>query len=217
MGAHYDATGLVLSKARQEEKKGVRVMKQLFGCLLIVFAIACGSKDVRPPASTSPGPRPMTTEPLQQPTQQRSTPGPVTIQPEEDDLTAMEDLYGINSRSLEDLKADSPLEDVNFEFDSAALSDRAREILEHHADVMSRYPGLTILIEGHCDERGTVDYNLALGERRATAVFNYLSTLGAETSRMKTISYGKEFPLDPGHNEAAWELNRRGNFEITGK
>ena len=71
------------------------------------------------------------------------------------------------------------------------------------------------MIEGHCDERGTVEYNLALGERRATAVYNYLVSLGIESPRLKTISYGKEFPLDPGHNEDAWARNRRGHFEIT--
>jgi peptidoglycan-associated lipoprotein len=73
------------------------------------------------------------------------------------------------------------------------------------------------LVEGHCDERGTVEYNLALGERRATASYNYLVSLGIPASRLKTISYGKEFPLDPGHTEGAWARNRRAHFEVTSK
>jgi peptidoglycan-associated lipoprotein len=76
---------------------------------------------------------------------------------------------------------------------------------------------VTILIEGHCDERGTVQYNLALGERRADAAYNYLTSLGITEVRLKKISYGKEFPVDPGHNEVAWARNRRCHFVITSK
>ena len=74
---------------------------------------------------------------------------------------------------------------------------------------------ITILIEGHCDERGTTEYNLALGERRAMAAQNFLLNLGVPPERMRTISYGKEFPINPGHNETAWANNRRGHFVIT--
>jgi peptidoglycan-associated lipoprotein len=74
-----------------------------------------------------------------------------------------------------------------------------------------------LTIEGHCDERGTAEYNLALGERRAVAVKTYLVSLGIPQDRLRTVSYGKEFPFDPGHDEAAWSNNRRAHFVITAK
>ena len=83
--------------------------------------------------------------------------------------------------------------------------------------MLKRYPAWTVTIEGHCDERGTAEYNLALGERRAVAAQAYLVSLGIPASRVKTVSYGKEFPFDPGHDEAAWAKNRRAHFVITGK
>jgi peptidoglycan-associated lipoprotein len=123
----------------------------------------------------------------------------------------------IMGRSIDEINADSPLEDIRFDFDSAVLMDSARSTLERHADWLRGYPTVTILIEGHCDERGTVEYNLALGERRAAASMEYLVSLGIPMGRLKTISYGKEFPLDPGHNEEAWSRNRRAHFQITAK
>jgi peptidoglycan-associated lipoprotein len=97
------------------------------------------------------------------------------------------------------------------------LLDEARATLDHHADWLTRHPTVTLLVEGHCDERGTVEYNLALGERRASAASSYLTSLGIASSRLKTISYGKEFPLDPGHSEEAWARNRRAHFQFTAK
>lgn len=98
---------------------------------------------------------------------------------------------------------------VFFGFDSAVLDDAARQTLERQAAWLAQFPSLTVQIEGHADERGTTEYNLALGERRASAAKSYLATLGVEPSRLLTISYGKERPADPGHNEQAWALNRR--------
>ncbi len=127
------------------------------------------------------------------------------------------DLLDIGSKSLEELNADEHLKDVHFEYDSAQLSAAMRATLEENADWLSRYPSVRILVEGHCDERGTVEYNLALGEGRARAVRDYLRDLGVGSGRMRIISYGKEFPLDPGHNEAAWRRNRRAHLEIIAK
>ena len=127
------------------------------------------------------------------------------------------DLLDIGSKSLEDLNAEEHLKDVLFEYDSAELSATMRASLEENADWLSRYPSVRILVEGHCDERGTVEYNLALGEGRARAVRDYLRDLGVGSGRMRIISYGKEFPLDPAHNEAAWRRNRRGHLEIIAK
>jgi len=129
----------------------------------------------------------------------------------------VEESEDILSRSLEDINAQSPLDDIIFDYDSAVVTPQARSQLETHAEWLLRYPSVTVLIEGHCDERGTVEYNLALGERRAAATYNYLMSFGVPAESLKSISYGKEFPLDPAHNEAAWARNRRCHFVITSK
>ena len=103
-----------------------------------------------------------------------------------------------------------------FGFDRADLTPDARAILERQAQWLLANSGVTIQVEGHCDERGTRAYNLGLGERRATAVRNYLVSLGVPASRITTISYGKERPAVAGSNEAAWAQNRRGVSTITG-
>ncbi len=106
--------------------------------------------------------------------------------------------------------------DVNFDFDKYALTPQAREILKKHGDWLMKNTDYKVLIEGNCDERGTVEYNLALGERRAAEAKKYLVELGVADKRLSTISYGKERPLDPGHNEEAWAKNRRDHFVVTG-
>jgi peptidoglycan-associated lipoprotein len=98
---------------------------------------------------------------------------------------------------------------VFFAFDKSDISSDAQAILGRQADFTKKYGSLTFTIEGHCDERGTREYNLALGERRATAAKNALVALGVDAGRLKTISYGKERPAVDGHNEAAWAQNRR--------
>ena len=127
------------------------------------------------------------------------------------------DLLDIGAKSLEELNVEGHLKDVHFEYDSAQLSATMRATLEENAAWLSSYPSVRILVEGHCDERGTVEYNLALGEERARAVRDYLQELGVGGGRMRIISYGKEFPLDPSHNEAAWRRNRRAHLEIIAK
>jgi peptidoglycan-associated lipoprotein len=99
---------------------------------------------------------------------------------------------------------------VNFGYDSYELDESAREILARQAAWLQKYPRVQLTIEGHADERGTREYNLALGERRATAVKNFLATAGVASSRISTISYGKERPLVEGSNEDAYAQNRRG-------
>ena len=105
----------------------------------------------------------------------------------------------------------SDLTRVHFDFDSYVLTPKARRTLARNAEVLKAL-GIKVQIEGHCDERGSDEYNLALGERRAQAAMNYLATLGVPSSRMSTISYGEEKALDPGHDEAAWAKNRRAEF-----
>ena len=111
----------------------------------------------------------------------------------------------------------SLLKDIHFDFDKYDIRPGDAEILKGNAALLTRYPKMKIQIEGHCDERGTVEYNLALGERRANSTKKYLITLGIAGDRVSAISYGKERPLDPGHNEEAWAKNRRGHTIILSK
>lgn len=106
-------------------------------------------------------------------------------------------------------------EDVHFDFDSAVLNNKALEILKKKAACLEKYSGVSVTIEGHCDERGTNEYNLALGERRANSAKEFLGNLGIAASRLKTISYGEEKPHDTAHDQEAWAKNRRAHFVIT--
>lgn len=105
-----------------------------------------------------------------------------------------------------------PLKDINFNFDSADLSQTARAILKDNADWLKGNPAVRVQIEGHCDERGAADYNMALGAKRAQAAMDYLATLGVAGNRMSTISYGEEIPVCKEHTEDCWAKNRRARF-----
>ncbi len=108
-----------------------------------------------------------------------------------------------------------PLSDIPFDLDSAQLGDQARATLEKNALWLQGHRDARVSVEGHCDERGTVDYNLALGEQRARAARDYLVSLGVAADRLRVVSLGKERPLDPGSNEAAWARNRRAHFAVS--
>ena len=103
---------------------------------------------------------------------------------------------------------------VYFDYDKFNLRPDAKQDLEFDYNLLTQYPDAIVEIQGHCDERGTVEYNLSLGQKRADATKDYLVSLGVSPDRLKTISYGKERPVDPGHNEAAWAKNRRCEFRI---
>jgi peptidoglycan-associated lipoprotein len=107
-----------------------------------------------------------------------------------------------------------PLSDIQFDYDQSSLTDAARATLEKHALWLQGHREARVTVEGHCDERGTAEYNLALGDERARAARNYLVQLGVDSARLRTVSYGKERPLDPGANEAAWARNRRAHFLV---
>lgn len=121
------------------------------------------------------------------------------------------------SRDLEELNRDSPLRPLFFRYDSSELDADGRTLLDTNMDVLRRYPTWVVTIEGHCDERGTAEYNLALGERRALTAREYLVGRGLDAGRVRTVSYGKEFPFDPGGDDRAWARNRRAHFVITAK
>lgn len=109
------------------------------------------------------------------------------------------------------------LETVRYAYDSAVLDSGAKATLKNNAAILKDKPSLRVQIEGHTDERGGIQYNIALGERRANAARAYLISQGVSADRLSTVSYGKERPVDPGHDESAWSKNRRANFRITEK
>ena len=179
--------------------------------LLILAAAACAKKAA---PVTVPAPPPTVAPPAVTPTPPRPPQRveeslPVPPQPLSEDSIA--------NRSLDDLNRDSPFKPVFFPLDTAELDDEGRAIATANAGILKKYLAWVLTIEGHCDERGTPEYNLALGERRALAVKTYLVSLGIAPDRLRTVSYGKEFPFDPGHDESAWSKNRRAHFVITSK
>jgi peptidoglycan-associated lipoprotein len=156
-----------------------------------------------PPASTPTGRPPAPPEPV-------AEPQPVPAEP-----VAAEDTLA--ARDIDAINRDSPFQPVFYALDMAELDTAGQQVLNTNADILRKYPTWIITIEGHADERGTAEYNLALGERRALAARNYLVSLGIPADRLRTVSYGKEFPFDPGHDEAAWSKNRRAHFVVTSK
>ena len=173
--------------------------------------VACGGKK-RPPAVTTDAGRTAPARPSPTPPPWPDVPvdaGP-DVQPMAEDAARAED-FSVNDPSGEG----GPLADIYFEYDQARLTDEARAILEKHALWLQNHRSAKVAIEGHCDERGTTDYNLALGEQRARATRDYLVNLGVAGDRLTTVSYGKERPLDPASNEAAWSKNRRAHFLVT--
>jgi peptidoglycan-associated lipoprotein len=118
-------------------------------------------------------------------------------------------------KEVAEVKPEMAFEKVYFDFDAYVLSQPARDMLSKNAELLkNKDASLKIQIQGNCDERGSDEYNLALGEKRAKAAFNYLVTLGIPADRLSVISYGKEKPADPGHDDAAWAKNRRDEFVI---
>jgi peptidoglycan-associated lipoprotein len=109
------------------------------------------------------------------------------------------------------------LKDVFFDFDKSNIRDDQMAPLNENVTALKGNTGTKVLVEGHCDERGTAEYNLALGERRAKAVKDYLVAAGIAADRISTISYGKERPFVAGHDESAWKWNRRGHFVLQGQ
>jgi peptidoglycan-associated lipoprotein len=109
------------------------------------------------------------------------------------------------------------LRPVYFNYDQYTLSPEAQEALRYNAEILKRTPNLPIVAEGHCDERGTSEYNLALGDRRARSSVEFLAGLGVPAERLSSVSYGSELPVDPGHNEAAWSKNRRVYLRVSNK
>lgn len=120
-------------------------------------------------------------------------------------------------KSIADLNAEAPLGDALFDYDQSVIGTEAATVLGQDAKWLLRWPSTKVRVEGHCDERGTAEYNLALGERRAAAVRAYLMSLGVASDRMVVVSYGKERPACAESSEQCWRRNRRGHLTITAK
>jgi peptidoglycan-associated lipoprotein len=190
--------------------KAARQIALLIAVVSVMAAVACGKK-TPPVARPAPPPVPAGTAPSQPPAPPEPVSEPTIVPPEpvRDDA--------ISAASLDDLNKNSPLKPVFYELDSSELNAASQKALDDNAALLKRYPSWTVTVEGHCDERGTAEYNLALGERRAITARAYLVSLGIPANRLRTVSYGKEFPFDPGHDEVAFSKNRRAHFVITAK
>jgi len=183
----------------------LRSRRRLLLILAGALAAGCGGARRPPVLSAPPGPA----------TSIEDKAVPSRTLEESPDLRAVE---GEGAAGLDlptgDLEG-GPLANIHFDYDSAALTDEARSTLEKHALWLQSHREATVTVEGHCDERGTVEYNLALGEQRSRAARDYLVTLGVAASRLRTVSYGKERPLDPASTEEAWARNRRAHFAVS--
>jgi peptidoglycan-associated lipoprotein len=185
---------------------------------LVVIAMAGVGCHTRPPAVTpsrtmaaAPAPaaptRPLAPAPAPAPPRPVAAPAPAP-------LTEAE-LF--QRKSLDALNAERPLGDAFFDYDQEVLRDDAKRALQQDAAWLSRWPQTRISVEGHCDERGTPEYNLALGDRRAEVVKDYLTNLGVASNRIVTRSLGREAPFCRDSGESCWSQNRRGHFVITAK
>jgi peptidoglycan-associated lipoprotein len=180
----------------------------ILGLAALLMVGACAKK--APVAAPAPTPPPPPTTPAPPPPPPPPPPVSKPAAPlSEDELFAR--------KTLDELNQERPLQDVFFAFDRSELSEQSIERLSRNATWLKRWASARITVEGHCDSRGTAEYNLALGERRARAVRDYLVSLGVPTERILIVSKGKEQPFCDEESESCWSQNRRGHFLITGK
>ena len=179
--------------------------------VLVVLALAatiafsaCAKK--APPAP--PPPPPVAPE----------APPPAPPPPPRPEAAPVVDEYArLKAMSAEEIEKSGLLAEVYFDYDKADIREQDRAVLAKDAEALKQFDFLRVTVEGHCDERGTVEYNLALGERRAKAAYDYLVSLGVPADRLKMVSYGKEVPVCTQSNEECWQRNRRAHFTVTGK
>lgn len=175
--------------------KKMNVMRFIvFVALASLLAVGCATQPAQEATTEPPAQE-------QQETTQATQSEPTETKVQEQEVMEKEVSYAV-----------SDLTRIHFDFDSYVLKPQARKKLDQNAEILKALSSVEIRVEGHCDERGSDEYNLALGERRAQAAMNYLIALGIDADRMSTISYGEERPLVMGHNEEAWAKNRRAEF-----
>ena len=188
----------------------------LAGLMVAGLGAACAKK--QPPVARPTGPPPGgVAEEEAAARRPLPPPEPVMEPPVAAPEPVVEESPALDGKTLDELNRDSPLQPLFFDFDSAEVSAAGQAVLDANAEILKRQPAWVVTIEGHCDERGTAEYNLALGERRAVAARNYLVSLGIPAASLRTVSYGEEFPFEPGHSDEAYARNRRAHFVITSK
>jgi peptidoglycan-associated lipoprotein len=183
-------------------KKGLIIFS--IGLLVVLTITGCGGEKPK----TTETPVKLTEKPISKPTKEEPFPKTEPMGDEIIDISAL---------TTDELNQMGFLKDIHFDFDKYNIKPDEARILDENARWLKMHPTVEIIIEGHCDERGTNEYNIALGDRRARAAYNYIVALGIDLSRMRIVSYGEEMPIDPGHNEIAWEKNRRAHFLIVAK
>ena len=176
--------------------------------VLMLFAFGCSKKQEVKSSETAPAPS--------APAAKEGGIATETLTPETPSPSAAERerLAAAEAGAAVTREKSSPFQDIQFDYNQSAIREDAKRILADVADYLKQNKGAKLLIEGHCDERGTPEYNMALGDRRAASARAYLASLGVPASALSTISLGKEKPLDPGHDEAAWAKNRRAHFVL---
>jgi peptidoglycan-associated lipoprotein len=173
-----------------------------FTLIATLAFVGCGGKKVQtaPPAPVAPEAPPP------------APPPPVA------DIVPQENEYDrLKAKSSDELDRLGLLADIHFDFDKSDVRESDRPIINRNAEVLKKYDFMVVTVEGHCDSRGTVEYNLALGERRAKTAYDYLVSLGVPAAQLRTVSYGKEVPLCTEQTEDCWARNRRDHFAVTGK
>jgi peptidoglycan-associated lipoprotein len=190
-----------------------RTLSVLCAAGLLALSVSCGKKQPPPLPPAPPPPPPAQVQqappPPPPPPQPTPQPPPPPRTPTEAEIFAR--------MSVAELNNSKPLDDVFFDFDKSDLGDAARTSLQKDADWMRKWSTTMVMIEGHADSRGTNEYNLALGERRAAAARDYLVSLGVPASRLSIVSKGEEQPFCMEETEACWAQNRRGHFIVTAK
>ena len=176
----------------------------LIALVLVTTLPACGKKKVAPPpppAPVAPEAPPPAPPPAEQP----------------QDAPQVDEYARLQAMSAEEIDKLGLLGNVYFDYDRADIRESERAALGKNAEVLKKYDFLRVTVEGHCDERGTIEYNIALGERRAQAAIDYLASLGVPKERLKNVSYGKEVPVCSESSEACWQQNRRAKPTVTSK
>jgi peptidoglycan-associated lipoprotein len=177
--------------------------------VMLVFALGCAKKQAVKSTDTAAGPS-------APPGAQAPAPGGIateSLKPEAPPAAGPQ-LAASEAGAAVTQEKPSPFQDIRFDYDKSAIREDAKPILSAVADYLKKNKGAKLLVEGHCDERGTSEYNMALGDRRAESARAYLASLGVPASALSTVSFGKEKPLDSGHGEDAWSNNRRAHFVV---
>jgi len=192
----------------------ISLLKRTAGVATICVVLGLGAAAC---AKKAPAPAPPPPPPPAAPAAPPAPPPPPPPPPSAPAPRALSEDELFAQKSLAQLNSEKPLGDVYFDLDSSSIRDDARAAMTTNATWLKRWANTKINVEGHCDERGTAEYNLGLGERRAAAVKAYLVELGVPADRVVIVSKGKEAPFCTETGEACWQQNRRGHFIITGK